>query len=427
MVTPPTSGSSARTTSSGLGVVVYAPRGPLVDPKRNDVWDAAAALADVARERTRAFMVRASPAVLLDDAGSWTPLEAHGFRRLPDLWSLWNTPRNVMRLDLEGDERDILARMAKKRRQHISTASKKAVSADVVRGLSAMHVLRALMLERGAHEPVIVPSPEYLEGLHALFDADGGVATVLGSVNGELAGASGGRCATVGAAPRPCRLRGAPCPGGPRARRRSPVWVSRDGIALSALRTSDGGRDRGQRRGAPRALRRVHTGLFGSAAADGHHPRRVRASLRPRPGCRARRRTPAGGLLGFLRARAAERRGAAARRRLRHRRLPAARARARLATDGHRCRRARRSPGARARPRRAHGLEWPAVRNLCGRDAVERRGVRAAAARDARRRQARARPGRPRLRADAERALPARGLPPAPAHRLVHPARAAAR
>ena len=174
----------------GLGVVVYAPRGPLIDPKRNDVWDAAAALADVARERTRAFMVRASPAVLLDDAGSWTPLEAHGFRRLPDLWSLWNTPRNVMRLDLEGDERDILARMAKKRRQHISTASKKAVSADVVRGLSAMHVLRALMLERGAHEPVIVPSPEYLEGLHALFDADGGVATVLGSVNGELAGAA---------------------------------------------------------------------------------------------------------------------------------------------------------------------------------------------------------------------------------------------
>jgi lipid II:glycine glycyltransferase (peptidoglycan interpeptide bridge formation enzyme) len=174
----------------GLGAIVYAPRGPLVNRKRNDVWDAAAALADVARERTHAVMVRASPAVLLEDAASWMPLEACGFRRLPDLWSLWNTPRNVMRLDLEGDERDILARMARKRRQHISTAAKKAVSADVVCGLSAMHVLRGLMLERAVHEPVIVPSPEYLEGLDALFGVDGGVATVIGRVKGELAGAA---------------------------------------------------------------------------------------------------------------------------------------------------------------------------------------------------------------------------------------------
>src|ERR671923_2160657 len=28
----------------GLGVVAYAPRGPLLDPARDDVWDAAAAL-----------------------------------------------------------------------------------------------------------------------------------------------------------------------------------------------------------------------------------------------------------------------------------------------------------------------------------------------------------------------------------------------
>jgi hypothetical protein len=53
-----------------------------------------------------------------------------------------------------------------------------------------MHVLRGLMLERAPNEPVIVPSPEYLEGLHALFDGDGGVATVIGRVNGELAGAA---------------------------------------------------------------------------------------------------------------------------------------------------------------------------------------------------------------------------------------------
>jgi peptidoglycan pentaglycine glycine transferase (the first glycine) len=175
---------------AGLGTVVYAPRGPLIDPKRNDMWDAAAALADVAHERTGAFMVRTSPAVLAEEAAAWTALEARGFRRLPDLWTLWNTPRNVMRIDLEGDERELLARMAKKRRQHISTASKKGVSADIVRGLGAMHTMRGLFAERAARERLLVPSRGYLQALHALFDRDDAVATVLGRVNGELAGAA---------------------------------------------------------------------------------------------------------------------------------------------------------------------------------------------------------------------------------------------
>jgi peptidoglycan pentaglycine glycine transferase (the first glycine) len=175
---------------AGLGVVAYAPRGPLIDSTRSDVWDAAAALADVARERTGAFMVRASPAALVEEAAAWAPLEARGFRRLPDLWSLWNTPRNVMRIDLEGEERAVLARMAKKRRQHISTAGKKGVSAEIVRGLGAMHALRGLFAEGAAREGLLVPSPAYLQALHAQFDPDDAVATVLGRINGELAGAA---------------------------------------------------------------------------------------------------------------------------------------------------------------------------------------------------------------------------------------------
>ncbi|HZF05684.1 MAG TPA: GNAT family N-acetyltransferase [Patescibacteria group bacterium] len=176
----------------GLGVVAYAPRGPLVDLKRNDTWDAAAALADAARARTGAFVVRTSPAVLVEDAVAWTPLEARGFRRLHDLWSFWNTPRNVMRLDLEGNEADLLARMAKKRRQHISTAAKKGASADVVRGLGALHTLRGLLLDRAGRERLLVPSAAYLEALHGLFGRKDGVATVLGRVNGEVAGAAVG-------------------------------------------------------------------------------------------------------------------------------------------------------------------------------------------------------------------------------------------
>jgi len=176
----------------GLGAVAYAPRGPLLDPRRPEAWDAAAALADATRARTGALVVRTSPPVLVEDAASWAPLEARGFRRQPDLWSLWNTPRNVMRLDLAGEERDLLARMAKKRRQHIATAGKKGVSADVVRGLAAVHALRGLLAERGARDGLPVPGAAYFDALHALFDRDGAVATVLGRINGELAGAAVG-------------------------------------------------------------------------------------------------------------------------------------------------------------------------------------------------------------------------------------------
>jgi len=48
---------------------------------------------------------------------------------LRDFWPLWNTPRNVMRMSVTGTERELLAGMAAKRRQHIvSSAAKKGVT-----------------------------------------------------------------------------------------------------------------------------------------------------------------------------------------------------------------------------------------------------------------------------------------------------------
>src|SRR5438477_10436915 len=57
------------------------------------------------------------------------------------------------------------------------------------RGRAPLQTLRGLLHERAGREPLPVPSEAYFETLHGLFDRDGGIATALGRVNGQLAGA----------------------------------------------------------------------------------------------------------------------------------------------------------------------------------------------------------------------------------------------
>lgn len=175
----------------GLGAFAYAPRGPVLDPAREVSWPAVRALADVVRQRTRAAFLRVSPPALATDE-AWAPLEATGFRRLPELWSVWNTPRNVMLLDLEGTEKDQLARMARKRRQHISTAAKKQLAVTVTTEMVGLRALYALLVEHASRQAYNVPGWSYFEALHALYAGTGALAVLLGYVRGELAGAAVG-------------------------------------------------------------------------------------------------------------------------------------------------------------------------------------------------------------------------------------------
>lgn len=170
----------------GLGLMLYAPRGPLVSAGEAG-WTALPLLLRRIRAETGAVFVRASPGVGVEDAAGLAPLEAHGFIRLPDLWSLWNTPRNVMRLDLTGSERDLLARMTRKRRQHVSTGCRKGVTVEVVTSLAALRTFHALHGAHGRREGYPVPPWPALEALHREFVVDDGLAIVQGFVRGELA------------------------------------------------------------------------------------------------------------------------------------------------------------------------------------------------------------------------------------------------
>jgi lipid II:glycine glycyltransferase (peptidoglycan interpeptide bridge formation enzyme) len=171
----------------GLGAVLYAPRGPLLAGGEAG-WAALPRLLRHLRTATGAVFLRVSPGTALEDAAAVAPLQAHGFVRLPDLWSLWNTPRNVMRLDLGGSEREVLARMARKRRQHVSTGGRKGITTELASSLAALKTFHGLHGAHGRREGYPVPPWPVLEALSREFAAADGLTVVSGRVHGELGG-----------------------------------------------------------------------------------------------------------------------------------------------------------------------------------------------------------------------------------------------
>jgi lipid II:glycine glycyltransferase (peptidoglycan interpeptide bridge formation enzyme) len=175
----------------GVGALAYAPRGPVLDPSSAAAWTALPPLAQLVRRRSGAAFLRASPPAAEADA-AWAPLQSAGFHPVPELWSVWNTPRNVMLLDLDGTEQELLGRMARKRRQHVSTAGKKGISVTVDPTLPALRALYTMLVDHASRQAYNVPGWSYFEALHRLYAPAGGLAVLLGFVRGELAGAAVG-------------------------------------------------------------------------------------------------------------------------------------------------------------------------------------------------------------------------------------------
>jgi lipid II:glycine glycyltransferase (peptidoglycan interpeptide bridge formation enzyme) len=172
----------------GIGRVLYVPRGPLLADDAESV-PALADLMALLRRRIGGIFVRASPGVADGDAASYTArLQAGGFVALPDLWSVWNTPRNIMRLDLTGSEPALLARMARKRRQHVSTGERKGVWTEVSADLGTLRTFHALHVEHGRLHNYPVPGWPALNTLYREFGGADGLAVVTGLVKQELAG-----------------------------------------------------------------------------------------------------------------------------------------------------------------------------------------------------------------------------------------------
>jgi lipid II:glycine glycyltransferase (peptidoglycan interpeptide bridge formation enzyme) len=172
----------------GLGVVAYAPRGPLLrDAERG--WAALRPLLEAAARVTGAAFVRLSPGVPQERFDVAARRRGLGLTGLPDFWTLWNSPRNVMRLSLAGAERDVLARMARKRRQHVSTAARKGLEAIRSDDDAAMARFGAMVTAHAQRGRYPVRGAGYFEALRQAFAPAAAFALVEGRVEGEVCAA----------------------------------------------------------------------------------------------------------------------------------------------------------------------------------------------------------------------------------------------
>jgi peptidoglycan pentaglycine glycine transferase (the first glycine) len=174
----------------GLGVVAYAPRGPMLDPEDTAGWEALRALTVAVRDRTGAVFLRVSPGLPGERTDVARRLASAGFVELRDFWPLWNTPRNVMRRSVAGSEREILTGMAAKRRQHIASgAAKKGVTTEVTTELSAVRELYTMLTVHAARQGYPVRDWSHFEALHTAFVPSGSLCVVFGRVHGTLVSA----------------------------------------------------------------------------------------------------------------------------------------------------------------------------------------------------------------------------------------------
>lgn len=171
----------------GLGPLLYAPRGPIVD------WNDAAAVAaifealrELARER-RAIALKLDPAVPKASSACAQALRANGFRPLETGSGFEGVqPRFVMRLPLGGrSEEDLLAAMTSKTRYNIRLAERRGV---LVRSgeRADLRPFYDLLLETARRDRFVVRAFDYFERMWDTCIAPGLARLWLAELDGEL-------------------------------------------------------------------------------------------------------------------------------------------------------------------------------------------------------------------------------------------------
>lgn len=171
-----------------LGLAVLdAPRGPLVAPDDGRAWPGlTAALAQVASV-TGAVFARISPPVADGCGDTRARLLREGFVPLPEQWTLWNAPKIVMTLDLNGGEADLWGRISNRRRREIRLAERAGIT---IEGGGAADVadFYHLLLGMGRSKRYPVRRLGHFEALHRAYRAGGAEAFLTARWRGRLVG-----------------------------------------------------------------------------------------------------------------------------------------------------------------------------------------------------------------------------------------------
>lgn len=168
-----------------IGSVLYAPRGPVVGEA--SAWPPLIeAIAGVART-TRAAFLRVSPPATASPHCLHEALLRQGFLHLPDEWAVWNCPRIVMTLGLDGDDDAVWRRISNTRRREIRVAAR-AFTLDEVGAAADLRSFYRLLLRMGRDKRYPVRRPRFFEALWREYRRAGTGLLVLARHGGDVVG-----------------------------------------------------------------------------------------------------------------------------------------------------------------------------------------------------------------------------------------------
>jgi len=178
--------------------LVYAPRGPMIDPEEPA---AAADLLDHLRSfasSTGAILLRVSPALPGNRPDVHELLIHQGFTKLPEQWTIWNSPAIVMLSSLAGTEEDVWRRLSASRRREIRMAETAALDLGPPRSPEDLLAFYQLVVTNGTRKKFPVRRLRHFTTLwnvygptapSAFFEIVRHAGAVIGGLIGVRAGA----------------------------------------------------------------------------------------------------------------------------------------------------------------------------------------------------------------------------------------------
>jgi len=168
------------------GLVLYASRGPVVDPGAGDATGRAVlAIARLIGRRSRGALLRMSPGVRREDSPLHAALTAHGAGALSEEWTSWNAPRITMTLDLTGPEADIKRRMRESTRLALNRAAKHGVKFTDESDDGALARFYGLLVASGRRRGFPVHAIDYFRTLRDAYVTPGEGSLLLATHEGR--------------------------------------------------------------------------------------------------------------------------------------------------------------------------------------------------------------------------------------------------
>lgn len=169
--------------------VLYAPGGPLLaDDAPTSAWDTLLEGLHRTAAETRAIFLRLSPKVP-NEQGVWrAALVARGFQPLDEDWTIWNTPRVGMTMDLGEPEAELQRRLRKRFREYIASAAKRGVTVRPAVSVEEVRQFHTSLAVVGRRKGLPVRGRPYFERLWSEFLRPGRGVLLVAEHQGEIVG-----------------------------------------------------------------------------------------------------------------------------------------------------------------------------------------------------------------------------------------------